>query len=105
MRGHHLTQLLDLDVQDVDELNLAGHDRRVRRLHGVGLAQLRGAQRVPEVSWMAAALASMSRRLARRSMATIEERDSFAARSGSGARSSSSRASGAARSSKACRAA
>ena len=50
-------------------------------------------------------MASTSRRLARRSAAAIWERDSRAARSGSGARPSSSSASGAVSSSKACRAA
>jgi uncharacterized protein (UPF0276 family) len=33
MRGHHLPELGDLDVEDVDELHLAGHDRRVGVLH------------------------------------------------------------------------
>ncbi len=40
MFAHHLPQRVDLLVQDGDEGDLSGHDRRERRLHRAGLAQL-----------------------------------------------------------------
>jgi len=46
MRSHHLPELGDLDVQDVDELHLAGHDRRVGVLHRPRLTQLFGLERL-----------------------------------------------------------
>jgi hypothetical protein len=48
MVGHHLPELGDLDVEDVDQLDLGGHDRRVGVLHRRRLVQLLGAQRLPD---------------------------------------------------------
>ena len=41
MVGHHLPELLDLDVERRDQPDLSGHDGRVGGLDGVRLAQLR----------------------------------------------------------------
>lgn len=63
-----------IDIEDVDDLNLAGHDRRIRCLDRPWPPQLVDTQRL----WIAAALASRSRRFARRNAATICVRDSRA---------------------------
>jgi hypothetical protein len=99
--GHHLAQLGDLPGQGADEPDLAGHDRRERRLYLRGLTQRwRSQHRLDCVGFLLTL-----RRLARRSAAAILDFDTRAARCGSGATASSSRVSAASRSAKASNAA
>jgi hypothetical protein len=76
MRRHHLTEFGDLDVEDVDELDLPGHDRRVGGLHWPGLTQLRGMQRLLDRGGLGVDVAAV----ARRNAAEICERESTGAR-------------------------
>jgi hypothetical protein len=101
MVGHHLPQFGDLDVEDVDQLDLGGHDRRVGVLHRRRLVQLLGAQPLPDRGDLGVEVTAAG------PPQRGEDRGPWQAggAGGSGARSSSSSASAAVRSSKACKAA